>query len=171
VSAAFAGINPRIRPATSRGRPAKDREMTRKDGLRRVGKRAGQVALPDIRARSGFGSERASNPRVAIDSVLPSGFKEWWAHGPWDATPSSTGATVPHAGGANLRSGESGESDLSLQPKFRWPAAATAGVCAARGQLLAEAYPDSVADRCSQSCDDSIRGSSKPRRRQSSPRY
>jgi hypothetical protein len=46
-------------PRLSRGRPAKDREMTRKDGLRRVGKRAGQMAFPDVPARSGIGSERA----------------------------------------------------------------------------------------------------------------
>jgi hypothetical protein len=50
---------PRVGPASvprlSRGGPAKDREMTRNDGLRRAGKRAGQRAFPDIPARSGIG--------------------------------------------------------------------------------------------------------------------
>ena len=53
------------RPAAVPRPSAKDREMTRNDGLRRVGKRAGQVAFPDIPAGSAIGSERAFNPRVA----------------------------------------------------------------------------------------------------------
>ena len=34
------------------------------------------MAFPDIPARGGIGSERAFNPRVAIDSVLP-----FWVQG------------------------------------------------------------------------------------------